>query len=62
MEIPHIMELLVSEYTRKEKKMYFILYCVTYLFVWISFFFIGGRGGGGGKNSKDFGRHILILL
>ena len=26
--------------------MYFTLYCVTYLFVWISFFYIAGRGGG----------------
>ena len=61
MEIPHIMELLVSEYTRKEKKC--ILYCTAWhIYLYGYLFSLSAGEGGGGKNSKDFGRHILILL
>ena len=50
MEIPHIIELLVSEYTMKET-LYFTLYrIVTYFFVWI-FFHRRERG----RNSEIFG-------
>lgn len=50
MEIPHIIELLVSEYTMKET-LYFTLYrTVTYFFVWI-FFHRRERG----RNSEIFG-------
>ena len=36
--------------------MYFTLYCVTYLFVWISFFYIAGRERekGGGRGGQEF--------
>ena len=50
MEIPHIIELLVSEYSMKET-LYFTLYrTVTYFFVWIFFHRRERR-----RNSEIFG-------